>query len=105
MNEHAKEYWRQWLSPGVVMGLVGWALLAIGAWYRLTALENKFVDLSTQVERATSANQQAKEETIRYQEQLKNALARIDSLERFKDAQGDYNTSFMTSLAVLKKGA
>lgn len=100
-TEATKDYLRQWASPGVVMGLVAWLVIGVGAWYRLSSLEGKFADLSTDVRAATKSNQEAEKESIRLQADLKNALVRIESLERFRDAQQDYNASTMTSLAVL----
>lgn len=41
---------------------------------------------------------------MRYQERVANLLARVESLERFREAQNDYNASTMATLAVLKKG-
>lgn len=103
MTERVSEYWRQWLSPGIVMGVIGWLLLLVGAWYRLSALEGKFSELSSIVTKAAEANQEAEKESIRYQEQLRNLETRLGALERFRDAQTDYNASTMATLAVLKK--
>ena len=104
MNEGSmKDYWRQWLSPGIVLSVLGWGVLLVGAWFRLEGVERKIVELSVDVKAATSANQSAEKESVRYQERLGNLLSRVESLERFREAQSDYNASTMSTLAVLKK--
>lgn len=104
MTDRAQEYFRQWLSPGVIMALLGWLVLGAGAWFRLSALEDKLAQLSADVQASTKADQDAARETVRYQERVANLLARVESLERFREAQNDYNASTMATLAVLKKG-
>lgn len=105
MSDAARDYFKQWLSPGVLMGLILWLLSVSGAWFRLESLENKFVQLSADVRASTQADQEAAKETVRYQEKVANLIARIESLERFREAQSDYNASTMSTLAVLKKGS
>lgn len=104
MSDTAKDYLKQWLTPGVIMGLIGWLALGAGAWFRLSAVEKQLIELSGDVRASTKADQEAAIQTVRYQEKVSNLIARIESLERFREAQTDYNASTMTTLAVLKKG-
>jgi hypothetical protein len=103
MTERTKEWIAQWLSPPIIMGILGWLVLAFGAWYRLGTLEGAFVKLSIDVQTLIHSNQEAEKESIRTQDKVSNAMARIESLERFREAQTDYNASTMAALAVLKK--
>lgn len=105
MTETTRDYIKQWLSPGVIMGLIGWLAIAAGAWFRLSALEAKFTQLSADVRESTRADQEAALQTVRYQEKVANLIARIESLERFREAQNDYNANTLSTLAVLKKGS
>lgn len=104
MSDAARDFLKAWLSPGVIMGLIGWLALAAGAWFRLSALERGFTQLAADVRLSTQADQEAALQTVRYQEKVANLIARIESLERFREAQNDYNASTMSTLAVLKKG-
>lgn len=104
MSDAARDYFKQWMTPGVIMGLIGWLALGAGAWFRLASLETKFSQLSADVRASTQADQEAALQTVRYQEKVANLIARIESLERFREAQTDYNASTMSTLAVLKKG-
>ena len=102
MTDRAKEWLSQWLSPGVIMGVLGWLVIVVGAWYRLSTLEATVINLATEVKASAHVTQEAKEEAIRLQERMGTALARIDSLERSREAQTDYNAATMSQLAVLK---
>lgn len=104
MTDSLKEWGKQWLSPGVIMGILGWAVLAVGVWYRVEALEGAIVRLSTDVKASTQAHQEAEKESIRLNDQVGFLKSRLESLERFREAQTDYNAATMSTLAVLKKG-
>lgn len=85
MSEAAKEYAKQWISPGVIMGILGWLVLLGGAWYRLTALEGKVADLSADVKASTRADQEAEKEAVRYQENVKYLTNELDKAQRIQN--------------------
>lgn len=113
---------RQWMTPGLIKEVVV-AILMIGGtiWTiqskvdilrkdndRLEAQLNEqaknFKDSIADLRGDLKSLQAAQGDVIRAQERMAALTARIESLESFQAAQTDYNTKFLTSLAVLKKG-
>lgn len=101
MAERIAEYFKQWLSPGVVLGIIGWIfLLGVGS-NRLAGLEVQFAKLQATVEAAAQANQTATVELVRYQERVAALQARLALVEDFKITQEQVNVRVFSTLSKL----
>lgn len=112
---------RAWMTPGFLKEIVVAVLMLGGTYYTLRnqvdVLRKDNDRLEEQMEKQTKrldesiadlrgdlkSLQQAQGDVIRAQERMAALVTRIEALERFAAAQGDYNTNFMATLAVLKK--
>lgn len=113
---------RQWLTPGFLKEVVVAVLMIGGTIWTIQSkvdvlrkdndrLEAQLTKQAETFEKSIEdlrgdlkSLQQAQGDVIRAQERMAALTARIESLESFQAAQTEYNTKFLTSLAVLKKG-
>ncbi len=101
MSETAREYLKQWLSPGVILGIIGWIfLLGVGS-NRLSGLEAKVGELQAAIQASTAANQSATVELVRYQERVASLAARLAQVEDFKTTQEQINVRVFSTLSKL----
>lgn len=101
MTERAKSYFQQWLSPGVILGVIGWIfLLGVGS-NRLASLEITIGELKTAIAASTAANQSATVELVRTQERLASANSRLAVLEEKMANQEQINVRIFSGLAKL----
>lgn len=101
MNETARDYVKQWFSPGVILGVVGWIfLLGVGS-NRLAGLESKVGELQIAIQSSTSANQNSTVELVRYQERVASLTSRLEQVESFKSMQEQVNVRVFSALSKL----
>lgn len=101
MNDRVRDYFQQWLSPGVILGVIGWIfLLGVGS-NRLASLEAKMGELKAEISASTSANQSATVELVRYQERVASLAGRLAVLEEKMANQEQINTRVFSGLAKL----
>jgi len=102
---------RQWLTPGFMKEVVVAVLMIGGTIWTIQSkvdvlrkdndrLEASIADLRGDLK----SLQAAQADVIRAQERMAALITRVEALERFQAAQNDYNTNFMSSIAVLKRG-
>lgn len=101
MSDAVRDYLKQWLSPGVVLGVVGWIFLLGVASVRLSSLEGKVGELQSTVLDATRANQGATIELVRYQERLEAVKSRLAVLEDKVSTQEQINVRVFSALSKL----
>lgn len=101
MTEKAVEYLKQWLSPGIILGVLGWIFLLGVASMRLNGLESKVVELQAAIEKSTMANQDATVELVRYQERVASLGGRLAVLEEKMANQEQINVRVFSGLAKL----
>lgn len=112
MTEKSREYWQQWLTPGVIINFVAVLILIGGAWVRLSSLEAQVTKMQGQIEALQVANQatqttnqaatqSAAIELVRYQERVATQAARISVLEDFKNTQEQVNVRVFSTLSKL----
>lgn len=101
MPEKVIEYFKQWLSPGIVLGIIGWVfLLGVGS-NRLEGLEKQVAELQVAISASTVSNQNATVELVRYQERIASLTARLAQIEDFKTTQEQINVRVFSGLAKL----
>jgi hypothetical protein len=99
--EKVIEYFKQWLSPGIVLGIIGWVfLLGVGS-NRLEGLEKQVAELQVAISASTVSNQNATVELVRYQERIASLTARLAQIEDFKTTQEQINVRVFSGLAKL----
>jgi len=101
MGDRAMEYLKQWISPGVILGVVGWIFLLGVASMRLNGLETKVGELQAAIEKSTTANQTATVELVRYQERVSSLGGRISVMEEKMANQEQINVRVFSGLAKL----
>lgn len=105
MSERLMEYVKQWLSPGVILGFVGWVFLLGVASFRLSSLEGQVAELKTTIQTtsadSTKANFAATIELVRYQERLTAVQSRLAVLEDKVSTQEQINVRVFSSLSKL----
>jgi hypothetical protein len=105
MTEKSREYWQQWLSPGVIINLVAVLILIGGAAVKLSNLEAQVTKMQGQIEVFQTATQVAAQssaiELVRYQERVATQAARISVLEDFKNTQEQVNVRVFSTLSKL----
>ena len=108
MTERTSNWLQQWLSPHVIISVIGFLALLGGGWVQLGGVVAQVATLNTEVASLKTAllvtAKDSAIETTKLQDEVRSANHRIDSLERFREAQTDYNAATMSTLAVLKKG-
>ena len=105
MSERVMEYFKQWLSPGVVLGIIGWIfLLGVGS-NRLSGLESQVGELKKTIQdstaESTKSNTQATVELVRYQERVAAMQARLAVLEDKVSTQEQINVRVFSTLSKL----
>lgn len=105
MTEKAREYWQQWLTPGVIINFVAVLILIGGATVKLSNLETQVTKMQGQIETLQATGQASAQsaaiELVRYQERVATQAARISVLEDFKNTQEQVNVRVFSTLSKL----
>lgn len=112
MSDAVRDYFKQWLSPGIVLGVIGWVFLLGVASVRLSSLESQVGDLKAAVEASDKAarngvidelkaNNAAVVELVKYQERIAALQSRFDVLEDKMATQESINVRVFSGLAKL----
>ena len=96
-----KEYLKQWLSPGVILGVVGWIFLLGVASVRLSSLETQVAELKATIVDGAKDSRDATVELVRYQERINFLTSRVQQVEDFKTVQEQVNVRVFSGLAKL----
>lgn len=99
MTERTREWFHQWLTPPVLINLIGFVLVIGGAWVRLGALEIQVADLKTQIVGSQTAAQDYAKELVRLQEKIVALGDRLHIVETFKVDQEQINVRVFAGLS------
>lgn len=103
MTERTKDWFQLWLTPGVLINVIGFIALIATALVRLNSLEVQVGKAQDQISALqltgqTSA-QAATLELVRYQERVSALSERLRTVETFKTDQEQINTGLFTRIA------
>lgn len=103
MTERARDWFQSWLTPGVLINVIGFLLLLGGGWVRLERLEKQVEKAQDQIEslqvNGRNDAQNWALELVRYQERVSALSDRLRSLETFKIDQEQINTGLFSRIA------
>lgn len=121
LTERMKDSVKAWLTPGLIIQMVGILLMLGGAWavstYRLDHQDARYQELKSaiadqgkaikdQVDELRAEVREVKNaqaDVVRAQERMEALKGRVDILERFTEAQTQFNAMLAARVARLER--